>query len=119
MLRAAARAALRRGAAESGVAFLRRALDEPPPADQRAALLLETGLAEVMGSGADAVEHLRGALAALVDPPLRALAAAALGRALLFTGDAAGGRRRWPTASRTSCPRSSPTCAISCGRSRS
>ena len=91
VLRAAARATLRRGAAESGVAFLRRALDEPPPADQRAALLLETGVAEVMGSGADAVEHLRGALATLVDPPLRALAAGALGRALLFTGDAAAG----------------------------
>jgi hypothetical protein len=91
VLRTAAQEALRRGAADSGAALLRRALYEPPPPEQRATLLLETGLAEVMSSGADAVEHLRGALATLVDPELRALAAGALGRALMFTGRAEEG----------------------------
>ena len=39
------------GAAESAVAYLRRALEEPPPADRRAQLLLELGVAEVLTDG--------------------------------------------------------------------
>jgi DNA-binding CsgD family transcriptional regulator/tetratricopeptide (TPR) repeat protein len=91
VLREAARTAMQRGAPESAGVFLRRALDEPPPADERAELLLELGLAEALSNGRGAVEHLRGALAALVYPQQRALAAAALGRTLLFTGQAEAG----------------------------
>jgi len=91
VLRDAAQTAMQRGAPESASAFLRRALDEPPPADERAELLLELGLAEALSNGRGAVEHLRGALAALVDPHQRVLAAAALGRTLMFTGRAEAG----------------------------
>lgn len=91
VLRQAARTALGRGAPESATTLLRRALAEPPPTDQRAGMLLELGLVETMSSGEDAVEHLRGALAALVAPEQRVVAAAALGRTLLLLGDPAGG----------------------------
>ncbi len=91
VLRVAARSAMRRGVTETGAAFLRRALEEPPRADERAAMLLETGMAEALHSGPGAVEHLRGALATLTEPTQRAMAAAVLGRMLLFTGDSAGG----------------------------
>ncbi len=87
VLRDAAGTALRRGAPEAAVVLLGRALDEPPPPAVRGDLLLELGLAEAVISGTQAVEHLRGALTALVDPPRRALAAAALGRSLQFGAD--------------------------------
>jgi DNA-binding NarL/FixJ family response regulator len=90
-LREAARTAMQRGAPESASVLLRRALDEPVAAEARAELLLELGLAEALGDGAGAVEHLREALGALAAPQHRALAAAALGRTLLFTGDPRAG----------------------------
>jgi DNA-binding CsgD family transcriptional regulator len=86
LLRDAGRAAVGRGAADSGVAHLRRALEEPAPGDWRPQLLLELGLAEALLDGPAAVEHLTEAFESLTDPPSRALAAHALGRALLFTG---------------------------------
>jgi tetratricopeptide (TPR) repeat protein len=91
VLREAGRAAVSRGAAESGVAHLRRALAEPAPEAWRPALLLELGLAEGMVDGPAAVEHLTEAFERLEDPPARAVAAHALGRALLFTGSPADG----------------------------
>jgi hypothetical protein len=42
----AGRAAERNGAPESAVVFLRRVLDEPPPAEEQSGLLLELGMAE-------------------------------------------------------------------------
>jgi hypothetical protein len=50
-LREAARRAASRGASETAVAYLLRALAEPPPAAQRAELLLELGSAEALVSG--------------------------------------------------------------------
>ena len=91
LLRDAGRAAVARGAAESGVAHLRRALAEPAPGEWRPGLLLELGLAEGMTDGPAAVEHLGEAFERLADPPARALAAHALARALLFTGSPAEG----------------------------
>ncbi len=88
-LRTAAAAALRKGALESALAYLSRALEEPPPAEERADVLLELGFAEASTSGPDAVEHLSEALEGLSDPKARALAAQTLGRALLFTDRAA------------------------------
>ncbi len=85
-LRDAAASAMRRGAPESAVAYLRRALDEPPPEDVRPELLLELGLAAAQGRAPDAVEHLRGAYESLRDPRLRAGAARLLARTYCFTG---------------------------------
>ena len=59
---------MRRGAADSAVAYLRRALEEPPPPDRRTGILLALGAAEALTSGPAAAEHLRAALDALVDP---------------------------------------------------
>ena len=82
----AARSALRKGAPESAVSYFTRALEEPPPEEQRAPLMFELGMAEISTFGPDAVTHLRGAYEALDDVVARALAAYALARTLLFTG---------------------------------
>ena len=84
VLRAAARRAAAGGAHEAAVDHLRRALDEPPPASERAAVLAELGTAELLNGDPACVERLREALAAAEDPALRARTAAALSRALVF-----------------------------------
>jgi DNA-binding CsgD family transcriptional regulator/RecA/RadA recombinase len=81
-LREAARRAGSRGASESAVAYLRRALAEPPLAAERAHLLLELGSAETLVSGDAAVEHLQEAHALIDDPIRRAETALLLGRQL-------------------------------------
>ena len=91
VLRDAAASAMRRGAPESAVAYLRRALEEPPPADVRPGLLFDLGVAEVQGRAPDALEHLRAAYESLEEPTARARAARLLARTLLFTGQAAEG----------------------------
>jgi DNA-binding CsgD family transcriptional regulator len=87
----AARGALRKGAPESAVSYFTRALEEPPPEEQRAPLLFELGMAEISTFGPDAVTHLRAAHEGLDDVVARALAAYALARTLLFTGAPAEG----------------------------
>ena len=87
VLREAARRAGSRGAAESAVAYLRRALAEPPPAAERAELLLELGSVEALVSGDAAIEHLREAHGLLSDPVARAEAALLLGHQLVWRGD--------------------------------
>ena len=82
VLRAAARRAGARGAVESAVAYLRRALAEPPPEAERAELLLELGTAEALVSGDAAIEHLRQAHGLIDDPVRRAETAILLGRQL-------------------------------------
>jgi DNA-binding CsgD family transcriptional regulator len=82
----AGRAAMRAGAADSAVAYLRRALDELPADADRAKLLLELGTAEACTKGPAAAEHLALAYEKLSDPETRAAAAGLLGRALIFTG---------------------------------
>jgi DNA-binding CsgD family transcriptional regulator/tetratricopeptide (TPR) repeat protein len=84
MLRDAARRAGSRGASESAVAYLRRALAEPPPATHRAELLLELGSAETLVSGDAAIEHLREAHALIEDPIRKAETALLLGRQLFL-----------------------------------
>ena len=88
LLRAAALAARRQGATESAVRYLRRALDEPPPAHEREQLLLELGLVEGFVNPPAAVAHISQVHDQLVDPQIRAQAAAMLARMLLFTGPA-------------------------------
>jgi DNA-binding CsgD family transcriptional regulator len=84
VLREAARRAASRGASESAVAYLRRAVAELPPATERADLLLELGAAEALVSGDAAVDHLHEARALIVDPIRRAEAALLLGNELFL-----------------------------------
>ncbi|MGI8506497.1 MAG: helix-turn-helix transcriptional regulator [Solirubrobacteraceae bacterium] len=87
----AARSSLHKGAADSAVAYLARALREPPPVERRATLLLELGRAETLTSGTAAVAHLSEAYELLGDSHDRAVAAQMLGRTLLLTGRPAEG----------------------------
>ncbi len=63
VLHDAAAIAAGRGAMTGAVALLRRALDEPPPADRRPAVLRALAAAERMAGDAASVEHARAALA--------------------------------------------------------
>ncbi|MEA2143689.1 MAG: hypothetical protein QOI64_2119 [Solirubrobacteraceae bacterium] len=84
ILRAAATAALGRGAPDSAIAYLRRALEEPPPAELRGHMLSELGEAEALVSGPTAVEHLRAAYEAIDAPDERARVGRILVRTLVF-----------------------------------
>ena len=88
MLRQAGGEAVRKGASESAVAYLRRALAEGPADRDRPQLLFELGLAEALTEGPPAAEHLEAAYAGLRDPLTRVIAAHVLGRLLLFMGRA-------------------------------
>lgn len=71
-LRAAARETLRAGAPEAARTFLARALREPPPPGQRAAVLYELGCSSQLLEPATTVNHLRAALEEpIADPALR------------------------------------------------
>jgi DNA-binding CsgD family transcriptional regulator len=88
VLAAAATSARARGAADTAVSLLTRAIEETPPPERRPQLLLELGLAETLTSGPAAATHLREAWESLEDPRGRAHAAAILGRVLFFTAPA-------------------------------
>ena len=81
-LRAAAREAVARGAPEAAVAYLRRALSEPPRQDDRLGVLLELGRAEAMLPMTHDFTALREALALAEDPRERAEIAFELSLAL-------------------------------------
>ncbi|WP_413755754.1 ATP-binding protein [Streptomyces sp. MMBL 11-3] len=71
-LRAAARETLRAGAPDAARRQLARALREPPPLAERAAVLHELGCASLLTEPATTVNHLRAALEEpLADPGLR------------------------------------------------
>jgi DNA-binding CsgD family transcriptional regulator len=82
----AGRAAMHAGAADSAVAYLRRALDDSPADADRGRLLFELGTAEALTNGPAATEHLALAYEELSDPVARAAAAGLLGRTLVFAG---------------------------------
>jgi DNA-binding CsgD family transcriptional regulator len=86
-LRAAAGAAVARGAAETAVAYLRRALAEPVDVDQRPAVLHELGRAETLIGEPAAVEHLGQARALASDPVQRGRYALELAGSLLYVGE--------------------------------
>jgi DNA-binding CsgD family transcriptional regulator len=88
LLRDAAASARRKGAADSAVAYLDRALHEPPPEGMRVEVVRELGMAEMLVSGPAAAEHLREAWRGLEDPRERARVAATLARTLMFTAPA-------------------------------
>jgi DNA-binding CsgD family transcriptional regulator len=85
-LREAAARAMRRGAPESAVAYLRRALAEIADVSVRAALLHELGLAEKVLAAPAAVQHLRESLELASDPVQRAAVAPDLAELLVLTG---------------------------------
>ncbi|MGH3991913.1 MAG: hypothetical protein ACRDSN_05550, partial [Pseudonocardiaceae bacterium] len=87
LLAAAAREALARGAPSSAASYLRRALSEPPHPDARPALLAELGSAESLIGDARTIEHLREALEAASDNEPRRMAALALARFLVLSGE--------------------------------
>ena len=86
MLVYAARAAVRKGATDSAIAYLRRALDEPPPHERRAPLVFELAMTEAAASAPDAVVHFREALDTATDPQLRAESSFWLSRLLMLLG---------------------------------
>jgi DNA-binding CsgD family transcriptional regulator len=86
VLRAAASAAVGRGASESAVTFLRRALDEPPQARDRIDVLVELGRVESMIDGSAAVSHLTEAYGSLTDPAERVELAVVIARTQAFVG---------------------------------
>ena len=83
-LRAAAREATARGAPESGGAYLRRTLTEPPPPEVRADLLLELGVAEFNAGQPGWRNHLEEAVEAAADDTTRTAAALVFANALRF-----------------------------------
>jgi DNA-binding CsgD family transcriptional regulator len=82
----AARSAVRRSAPDSAVAYLRRALEEPPAPEQRGQILLDLGISGTNTYAPLALEHLREAYELLDDPRKRATAAWLLARTLIFAG---------------------------------
>jgi len=85
-LRAAAGTALARGAPESAVSYLRRALAEPPTEEMRAAVLGELGCAERVSRDPAAVVHLEQAWQSSTDLIARARVAGQLADVLHFAG---------------------------------
>jgi DNA-binding CsgD family transcriptional regulator len=86
VLRSAAARAVARGAPESAIRFLRRALVESPPPPERIEILLELGHADAVAGNPRAVERFESALAGLRDPGRRAEVRLALGRTLHARG---------------------------------
>jgi len=78
-LRAAARAAQARGAPDSAIRYLRRALAEPPEPAVKGGLLAELGLAGHLLGEADATDQLLEAFELTEAQPARATIGAALG----------------------------------------
>lgn len=81
-LREAAEDAFAEGAADSAVAYLRRALAEPPPVEERTPLLALLGRAEHVTGDPACVEHLHLSRDASADPNERAETARHLANAL-------------------------------------
>lgn len=84
VLRQAARTAADRGAPDSAVTHLRRALQEPPSGPARAEVLIELGLLETLLDGPAAISHLLEAHALVDDPVLRGEVAIAIARSHVF-----------------------------------
>jgi DNA-binding CsgD family transcriptional regulator len=86
ILRAAAADALAAGAPEPAIAYLGRALAEPPTARHRLAVLRELGVAETSLQRPAGLEHLRAALALAAKPDERAEIARQLAIPLTHSG---------------------------------
>ncbi|MEU4287320.1 BTAD domain-containing putative transcriptional regulator [Kribbella sp. NPDC026596] len=84
LLRTAARGAAERGASESAVTYLRRALTESPTGSWRSDVVLELGMREAPVDGAAAVEHLVQAYRLHDDPRVRSEIAIAAASTQVF-----------------------------------
>jgi DNA-binding CsgD family transcriptional regulator len=85
-LRRAAERSFAQGAPEAAAAYLRRALEEPPGAEDRAEVLGELGLAETHTDAVAAAGHLREAIDRLDDPTRRTNAILAYAHVLNMFG---------------------------------
>ncbi|MGZ4330539.1 MAG: helix-turn-helix transcriptional regulator [Solirubrobacteraceae bacterium] len=85
-LRGAAATAIANGAPDSAVAYLRRALAEPPFERVRPEVLLELGFAESYAQDPQAAAHLQAALESAVDATAQVSITTALGRILQIEG---------------------------------
>jgi DNA-binding CsgD family transcriptional regulator len=83
-----AEGALVRGAPAAAVAWLSRALAEPPPPEARGQVLLELGSAQLRLGVPEAICHLAEAVELISDPPLLARSVRNLALALTLSGDA-------------------------------
>jgi DNA-binding CsgD family transcriptional regulator len=91
ILRAAARDADARGAADAAIAYLQRAIAEPPPEEAVAGVLHELGLEEAAARRREEFDaHLRRAMSLTRDPAERTRIALDLGRALASCGEFRG-----------------------------
>jgi DNA-binding SARP family transcriptional activator/tetratricopeptide (TPR) repeat protein len=86
VLRAAAGKAADRGATDSAVTYLRRALDEPPDSTVRPMVLLEVGRQEAQVDGRAGIEHLVAAYEHVTDPELQVRIATAIAQIQVFAG---------------------------------
>ena len=87
VLCAAAQKAAERGATDSAVTYLRRALDEGPEGAARTAVLLELGRQEVLVDGPAGTEHLMEAYERVDDPKLRVQIATTIAQAQVFASE--------------------------------
>jgi DNA-binding CsgD family transcriptional regulator len=85
-LSVAAAVSLGRAKPRTAVQYLRRALEEPPPRERRAQVVLDLGRAEAMAGEPQAASHLTDGLAQLVDGPEHPRAALDTGRTLFALG---------------------------------
>jgi DNA-binding CsgD family transcriptional regulator len=85
-LRRAAERSLTRGAPQAAVGYLHRALEEPPPDEERAELLHMLGTAELGSANPTAIEHLYTAFSSVEDPVRRGQFAMACALALALAG---------------------------------
>ena len=88
LLRRVAADALARGAPAAAVAWLGRALAEPPPAGSRLEVLLELGSAELRIAAPGAVDHLTAAVEVIREPELLTTSVRLLALALTMSGEA-------------------------------
>jgi DNA-binding CsgD family transcriptional regulator len=87
LLRRVAAGALARGGPAGAVAWLRRALAEPPPDAALAEVLMELGTAEAYLGAPEAIEHLAAAAKWLTDATQRTGATRMLALALTMAGE--------------------------------
>jgi DNA-binding CsgD family transcriptional regulator len=86
-LASAGEAAFGAGGCDAAVAYLRRALAEPPPASERLVVLSALAQAEAAAGLTEALDHLRQARSLIADPVRRARVSQSLARLFFLRGE--------------------------------